>query len=217
MHRRTFLTACLLSLLASDALAATKKFVFKIKTKSGGIVGNIVIEAKDIDLVQTSAPFTFANLMMLEELGFCGTGEGGAFVEAGGIDYHGGLPFNTMGGYLAQGKTTESAQRIMDDAVTLHEAGAFGIVLEGLAEPVAAKITAEVPPLTIGIGASVACDGQILVTEDMLGLSGARVPKFVKRYENLEIEMRVAVERYADEVRSSKFPELQHCFAVKKD
>ena len=124
---------------------------------------------------------------------------------------------NTMGGYLAQGKTTESAQRIMDDAVTLHEAGAFGIVLEGLAEPVAAKITAEVPTLTIGIGASVACDGQILVTEDMLGLSGARVPKFVKRYANLENEMRVAVERYADEVRSSKFPELQHCFAVKKD
>jgi len=124
---------------------------------------------------------------------------------------------NTMGGYLAQGRTDESAKRVMDDAKALEAAGAFGIVLEGLAEAVAASISSAVSALTIGIGASVSCDGQILVTEDMLGLSGSRVPKFVKRYANLENEMRQAVERYADEVRSSKFPELQHCFAVKKD
>ncbi len=75
------------------------------------------LQAKDIDLVQTSAPFTFANLMMLEELGFCGPGEGGAFVEGGGIDYDGGLPFNTMGGYLSYGQVAQglySLQETMD-------------------------------------------------------------------------------------------------------
>eukprot|EP01037_Dinobryon_pediforme_P002227 gene2227-2265_t len=104
---------------------------------------------------------------------------------------------NTMGGYLAQGRTEESAKRVMDDAKALEAAGAFGIVLEGLAEAVAANISSAVSALTIGI-----------VTEDMLGLSGSRVPKFVKRYANLENEMRQAVERYADEpwhvVRQSK-------------
>lgn len=123
---------------------------------------------------------------------------------------------NAMGGYLAQGRTAESAAIILADAKALESAGAFGMVLEGVAEPLGAEITAAVSVLTIGIGASVSCDGQILVTEDMLGLSGNRVPKFVKRYANLENDMRDAIQRYADEVRSSKFPEPQHCFAVKK-
>ena len=118
-----------------------------------------------------------------------------------------------LGGYRVQ----RDAERLLGDAHAAQQAGAFGIVLEGLAEAVAANISSAVSALTIGIGASVSCDGQILVTEDMLGLSGSRVPKFVKRYANLENEIRQAVERYADEVRSSKFPELQHCFAVKKD
>ena len=122
---------------------------------------------------------------------------------------------NTMGGYLSQGKTPEDAARILADAQTVERAGAFGIVLEGVQEALAADITAQVSIPTIGIGASPACDGQILVTEDILGLSGERVPKFVKRYADLDTMMRKAVEQYADEVRSGAFPEPQHCFGVK--
>ena len=92
----------------------------------------------------------------------------------------------------------------------------FAAVLVGVAEAVGETITAALAIPTIGIGASVKCDGQILVTEDMLGLSGARVPKFVKRYANLEEIMRSSVQRYADEVRASQFPEPQHCFGVKR-
>ena len=123
---------------------------------------------------------------------------------------------NAMGGYLAQGKTPEAAAAILADAKALEQAGAFGVVLEGVMEAVGADITAQLSIPTIGIGASPACDGQILVTEDMLGLSGDRVPKFVKRYANLEEVMRNAVERYADEVRAGKFPETQHCFGAKR-
>ncbi len=123
---------------------------------------------------------------------------------------------NAMGGYLAQGKTPEAAAVILADAKALERAGAFGVVLEGVIEALGAEITAQVTIPTIGIGASPACDGQILVTEDMLGLSGERVPKFVKRYVNLEEIMRHAVERYADEVRAGKFPETQHCFGTKR-
>jgi 3-methyl-2-oxobutanoate hydroxymethyltransferase len=123
---------------------------------------------------------------------------------------------NTMGGYLSQGKTPDSAARILADAQALEKAGAFGVVLEGVAEALAAEITSKVSIPTIGIGASPSCDGQILVTDDMLGLSGNRVPKFVKRYADLDTIMRNAVQQYADEVRGGKFPEAQHCFGVKR-
>ena len=123
---------------------------------------------------------------------------------------------NTMGGYLAQGRSPEAAARILAEAQALEQAGAFAIVLEGVAEALGETITAALAIPTIGIGASVKCDGQILVTEDMLGLSGERVPKFVKRYANLEEMMRSSVQRYADEVRASQFPEPQHCFGVKR-
>ncbi len=122
---------------------------------------------------------------------------------------------NTMGGYLSQGKSPEDAARILADAHAVERAGAFGIVLEGVQETLAAEITAQVSIPTIGIGASPACDGQILVTEDILGLSGERVPKFVKRYADLDTMMRKAVEQYAEDVRSGTFPEPQHCFGVK--
>ena len=122
---------------------------------------------------------------------------------------------NAMGGFLAQGRTPESAARILADAQALEQAGAFAVVVEGVAEALGGEITRAVSIPTIGIGASPACDGQILVIEDMLGLT-ERAPKFAKRYANLEEAMRIAVERYADEVRAGKFPEAQHCFAVKK-
>jgi 3-methyl-2-oxobutanoate hydroxymethyltransferase len=122
---------------------------------------------------------------------------------------------NTMGGYLSQGKSPKDAARILADAQAVQQAGAFGVVLEGVQEALAAEITAQVSIPTIGIGASPACDGQILVTEDILGLSGERVPKFVKRYADLDTMMRKAVEQYAEDVRSGAFPEPQHCFGVK--
>jgi 3-methyl-2-oxobutanoate hydroxymethyltransferase len=122
---------------------------------------------------------------------------------------------NTMGGYKAQGLNDETAAQVKRDAMAVAQAGAFGVVLEGVAEHVAAQITAEINIPTIGIGASAACDGQILVTEDMLGLNGAQVPRFVKRYADLAGDVKKAVERYADDVRAGSFPESSHCFGVK--
>ncbi len=123
---------------------------------------------------------------------------------------------NTMGGYKAQGLDDATASQVKADALAVASAGAFGVVLEGVKESVAADITHEVSIPTIGIGASAACDGQILVTEDMLGLNGDRVPRFVKRYADLASEVKMAVQRYADDVRAGSFPESKHCFGVKK-
>lgn len=122
---------------------------------------------------------------------------------------------HTMGGYKAQGMTDAAAQQLLADAQAVAQAGAFGVVIEGVKESVAAEITAEVTVPTIGIGASAACDGQILVTEDMLGLNGDRVPRFVKRYADLANEIKAAVQRYADDVRVGAFPEDKHCFGIK--
>jgi 3-methyl-2-oxobutanoate hydroxymethyltransferase len=123
---------------------------------------------------------------------------------------------NTMGGFKAQGMTEESAERIVGDARAHEQAGAFGIVLEGLAEAVSRRITKELTIPTIGIGASPDCDGQILVTEDILGLSGARIPKFAKQFADVGAVIRGAAEQYAHDVRDGSFPTLENCFGVKK-
>jgi len=120
---------------------------------------------------------------------------------------------NTMGGFRAQGMDEASAARILADARAHQDAGAFAIVLEGVAEPLAARITAELSIPTIGIGASPACDGQILVTEDILGLT-PRAPRFAKRYADAAGLIGQAARRYAEEVRSGAFPELSHCFGA---
>ena len=120
---------------------------------------------------------------------------------------------NTMGGFRAQGMDEASAARILADARAHQDAGAFAIVLEGVAEPLAARITAELSIPTIGIGASPACDGQILVTEDILGLT-PRAPRFAKRYADAAELIGQAARRYAEEVRSGAFPELSHCFGA---
>ena len=123
---------------------------------------------------------------------------------------------NTMGGFKAQGLTDESAQRILQDALAHEQAGAFGVVLEGVAEALGRKITETLAIPTIGIGASPACDGQILVTEDILGLSGDRIPKFAKQFADVGSVIRSAVGDYADAVRKGSFPGMEHCFGVKK-
>ena len=109
---------------------------------------------------------------------------------------------NTLGGYKAVGRDAEAAERIAADARAIAEAGAFTLVIEGTMEALARRITEEVAIPTIGIGGSPACDGQVLVTDDMLGLFGAFQPKFVKRYANLGESVSDAAAAYAAEVRS---------------
>ncbi|NOL52191.1 3-methyl-2-oxobutanoate hydroxymethyltransferase [Pelistega suis] len=124
--------------------------------------------------------------------------------------------FNTMGGFKAQGLSEEMAERIYQDALAQAQAGAFSIVIEGSAEALARRITANVAIPTIGIGASPQCDGQILVTEDILNLSGPRIPKFAKQFADVQATIRDGVKAYADEVRANTFPTLDNCFGVPK-
>lgn len=112
---------------------------------------------------------------------------------------------NVLGGYAARGRSDAEADKIMADARALDAAGAFAIVIEGVIEPIAIAVTQAVACPTIGIGASAHCDGQVLVTEDMLGMF-ERVPRFVKRYENIAQTIAGAAATYAGEVRSRTFP-----------
>lgn len=121
---------------------------------------------------------------------------------------------NTIGSFRAQGREEKDWGPIEEDAKAVAAAGAFSIVVEAVAEPLAARITEQVAVPTIGIGASAACDGQILVLEDMLGLS-PRVPKFVKRYGDLGPSIEKAVADYAAEVRSRAFPGPDHVYGMK--
>lgn len=112
---------------------------------------------------------------------------------------------HVMGGFKTQGRDEETWPAHLEDARVVAEAGAFSVVVEGVVEPLAARITAACPIPTVGIGASAACDGQILVLEDMLGLS-PRPPKFVKVYGALGAQIEAAVEAYAKDVRARAFP-----------
>lgn len=122
---------------------------------------------------------------------------------------------HAAGGFRAQGRADAEAAQIRDDARAVEQAGAFCVVVEGTVEPVARAVTAEISIPTIGIGASPACDGQVLVTEDLVGLFADFQPKFVKRYTDLSPIVTEAVERYAADVRSRTFPGPEHCFGVK--
>lgn len=121
---------------------------------------------------------------------------------------------NVIGGFKAQGREEAQWAAIEEDARQVAEAGAFSVVLEALAEPLAARITQAIPIPTIGIGASAACDGQILVMEDMLGLS-PRVPKFVKEFGAIGGAIERAIRGYADEVRARTFPAPEHTYAMR--
>ncbi|PDT73334.1 3-methyl-2-oxobutanoate hydroxymethyltransferase [Bradyrhizobium sp. C9] len=122
---------------------------------------------------------------------------------------------NTLGSFRAQGREEENWAPIENDAKAIAEAGAFSIVVEAVAEPLARKITQSITVPTIGIGASAACDGQVLVLEDMLGLS-PRAPKFVRRYGNLGPMIEEAIAGYARDVKSRAFPGPEHVYGIKK-
>jgi 3-methyl-2-oxobutanoate hydroxymethyltransferase len=121
---------------------------------------------------------------------------------------------NVLGGYGARGKSADEAKKILADAKAVAEAGAFCIVVEGVMEGIADQVAEAVPVPIIGIGASPKCDGQVLVTEDMLGLF-ERTPRFVKRYADLASEIGEAVGKYAGEVRSRAFPTQEQTYRPK--
>jgi len=117
------------------------------------------------------------------------------------------------GGYKIKGRTSEQADRLMRDAKAVEQAGAFAVVIEGTVEDVAATLTAALRIPTIGIGASSACDGQVLVTEDMTGLAVGHTPKFVKQYKELNSDIEQAAQSYASEVRARSFPSSEHVYS----
>lgn len=122
-----------------------------------------------------------------------------------------------LGGFKAQGRTAEKAVRLYDDALALEAAGCFAIVLEAVPAPLAARITAALTVPTIGIGAGVECDGQVLVWHDLLGLYNGRSPRFVKQYADLAAEITRAVRTYVEDVRERRFPEEQHTYAMPEE
>lgn len=121
---------------------------------------------------------------------------------------------NALGGYGARGKSQEEFAKILDDARAVSKAGAFSLVVEGVVEPLARAVTETVDCPTIGIGASPACDGQVLVTEDMLGLF-ERTPRFVKRFGDLATQIDATARAYAEAVRERSFPGEAQLYGVK--
>lgn len=121
---------------------------------------------------------------------------------------------NRFGGFKTQGRKESDWQRIESDGMAIEEAGAFAVVVEGVVEPLAVKLTERLSIPTIGIGASNQCDGQVLVMEDMLGY-GAYVPKFVRRYGALEQAMESAIKNYAEDVTSRTFPAEGEVYKLK--
>jgi 3-methyl-2-oxobutanoate hydroxymethyltransferase len=120
---------------------------------------------------------------------------------------------HVFGGYKLQGREPEAARKLLADARALEQAGAFSVVLECIPEDLAARVTGAISIPTIGIGAGVHCDGQVLVLHDMLGIAGKVHPRFVKQYARLGETIRKAVEQYAEDVRQEKFPAPEHSFA----
>jgi len=120
-----------------------------------------------------------------------------------------------MGGFKVQGRNEAGWNKVLRDAVAVDKAGAFSMVIEGVVEPLAREISEAVSVPTIGIGASAACDGQVLVTEDMLGLT-ENPPKFVQQFASLRKTIEQAAAKYAQQVKSRQFPAAQHCYQPKK-
>lgn len=124
---------------------------------------------------------------------------------------------NAFGGFKVQGKDELAAKKLIEDALAVEEAGAFAVVLEGVPAKLASLITKKLSIPTIGIGAGVNCDGQVLVYQDMLGMFSDFTPKFVKQYENLGEKMKKAFLSYIDEVQKEDFPSDKHSFNINED
>lgn len=121
---------------------------------------------------------------------------------------------NAFGGHRVQGKTQEAAQKLLDDALAVQQAGAFAVVIEAVPEKLATLVTEKLDIVTIGIGAGNGCDGQVLVYQDMLGMFSDFTPKFVKRYANIGEMMTEAFKKYDEEVKSTAFPSAEHTYKI---
>lgn len=124
---------------------------------------------------------------------------------------------NMFGGFTVQGKEEDDAKKIIEDALLLERAGVFAIVLEGIPAKLAELITSKLLIPTIGIGAGNSCDGQILVTNDMLGIYSDFTPKFVKQYANIKDEMSKGITHYIQDVKNGSFPGTEHSFSMKEE
>lgn len=124
---------------------------------------------------------------------------------------------NKFGGFKVQGKGEKEAKKIMKDALLLEEAGVSAIVLEAIPDRLAALITSKLSIPTIGIGASAACDGQVLVSHDMLGMFSDFTPKFVKKFSDLKPLIMEGVRSYIEEVNDASFPSKEHTFSIEED
>jgi 3-methyl-2-oxobutanoate hydroxymethyltransferase len=144
-----------------------------------------------------------------------------SIVEAGiGVMGHIGLTpqsATVLGGFKAQGRSAAQALKLYDEARALEQMGCFALVLEAVPAPVAARITEALSIPTIGIGAGAACDGQVLVWHDLLGLYEGHTPRFVKQYAQLGAEIRRALGAYVDDVRRGAFPEERHTYAIPEE
>ena len=124
---------------------------------------------------------------------------------------------NQLGGFKVQGKDLDGAKKLIEDAKAMEAAGVFSIVLECVPTQLAQKLTAFLSIPTIGIGAGPYCDGQVLVINDMLGMFKGHIPKFVKKYANLEPLIMEALQAYKQEVEQGVFPAAEHGFTIKDD
>ncbi len=179
--------------------------------------------------VSTKAAIKNANRFMKEGKADCIKLEGGksmapviqAIVGAGiPVQGHIGLTPQTasaLGGFKVQGKSAEAAQALIEDAKAVEDAGCFSLVLEAIPAPIAKMITEVVSIPTIGIGAGVDCDGQVLVTHDMVGLFDRFTPKFVKQYTQISDTISTAIAEFKADVENQKFPEEQHSFMMNAD
>jgi 3-methyl-2-oxobutanoate hydroxymethyltransferase len=121
---------------------------------------------------------------------------------------------HSLGGYRARGRDSAQAEEIVGDAEAVAEAGAFSLVIEGTVEPLARSITQRIAIPTIGIGASPACDGQVLVIDDLIGMFADFTPKFVRRYADVGDRIAAAAAAFADDVRARRFPGPEHCYGA---
>jgi 3-methyl-2-oxobutanoate hydroxymethyltransferase len=120
---------------------------------------------------------------------------------------------HAMGGYRVQGRSEEDAHRLLEQAMGMEKAGAFSLVLEGIPSDLGREITRAIEIPTIGIGAGPECDGQVLVTTDLLGLNSGHYPKFAKSYANLRAEIASAVTSFANDVEAGAFPDEEHSYS----
>ena len=120
------------------------------------------------------------------------------------------------GGYRVQGRTADAAGRVLRDGIAVAEAGCFSLVIEAVPRKVAEEVTRRVPVATIGIGAGPACDGQVLIYHEVIGMHTGQAPRYVKQYAAVGEQITAAVTRYCREVRGGEFPAREHCYLMEQ-